>query len=152
VSLKPIAVVLAIVALAPAAALADTASPSDRANGARACQTLRTGMGAAAFAATYATLGKCVSAWTRAEHQNRHEAEEACRAENANAKPAALHKCVQAKQRAARAAERTAVVKAARACKAERSSMGASAFAAKYGGKANAFGTCVAKLARAQQG
>jgi hypothetical protein len=152
VKLKPFAVVVAVAALAPAAAFADTASPADRANGARACQALRTSMGAATFAAAYANFGKCVSAWTRAEHQNRHEAEEACRAESPEARGGALQKCIQAKQRAARAAERAAVVKAAKACRAERSSMGAAAFAAKYGGKANAFGTCVAKLAQAQQG
>ena len=145
------AVVLAVAALAPAAALADTASPADKANGARACDALRTSMGAATFKATYATFGKCVSAWTRAEHQNRHEAEVACKAENPDAKPGAIQKCIQAKQRAARAAERAAVAKAAKACKAERASMGATAFTAKYGGKANAFGKCVSKLAQAQQ-
>lgn len=148
--LKSLAVVVAVAALAPAAAYADTASSSDKANGARACQALRTGMGTATFGATYATFGKCVSAWTQAEHQNRHEAEQACRAESPDAKGGALQRCIQAKQRAARAAERAAVVKAAKACKAERSSMGAAPFAAKYGGKANAFGKCVAKLAQAQ--
>ena len=149
--LKPFAIVLAVVALAPAAALADTTSPSDRANGARACQAVKTSIGAATFTATYATFGKCVSAWTRAEHQNRHEAEVACKAENPDAKPGALQKCIQAKQRAARAAERAAVVRAAKACRAERTAMGASDFATKYGGKANAFGKCVSKLAQAQQ-
>lgn len=145
--LKSIAVAFAVAALAPAAALADNASQADKANGARACQALQTSMGAATFKSTYATFGKCVSAWTRAEHQNRHEAEAACKAENPDAKPGVLQKCIQAKQKAARAAERAAVVRAAKACKAERTSMGASAFTAKYGGKANAFGKCVSKLA-----
>jgi hypothetical protein len=147
---KPLAVALAVVALAPAAAFADTASPSDKANGARACQALKATMGAATFASTYATFGKCVSAWTRAEHQNRHDAEAACAAENPSAKRGAVQKCVQAKLAAERAAERRAVANAARACKAERSSMGAAAFKTKYGGKANAFGKCVAKLAEAK--
>jgi hypothetical protein len=47
------------------------------------------------------------------------------------------------------AAEQAATIKAAKACKAERTAMGATAFKTKYGGKANAFGKCVAKLARA---
>jgi hypothetical protein len=149
-NLKPFAAVLAVFALAPGAALADTASASDKANGARACQALRTTLGAATFAATYATFGKCVSAWTRAEHRNRHEAEAACRAETPDAKPGALRKCIHAKQKAARTAERAAVAKGAKTCKAERTSLGAAAFTAKYGTKANAFGKCVSKLAQAQ--
>jgi hypothetical protein len=149
--LKSFAIALAVAALAPAAALADTASPSDKANGARTCAALKASMGAATFKATYATFGKCVSAWTRAEHQNRHEAEAACKAEKPNAKPGELNKCVLAKLKAERAAERAATVNAARKCKAERTSMGATAFNAKYGGKANAFGKCVSKLAQAQQ-
>jgi hypothetical protein len=149
--LKSLAVGLAIAALAPTAALADTASPADRANGARACTALKASMGEATFKTTYATFGKCVSAWTRAEHQNRHEAETACNAENPDAKRGILQKCIQAKQQAARVAERSATVRAAKACKAERTSMGAAAFTAKYGGKAaNAFGKCVSKLAQAQ--
>jgi hypothetical protein len=148
---KSIAVALAVAALVPAAAFADTASASDKANAARACKALQTSMGAASFTATYATFGKCASAWTRAEHQNRHEAEAACKAESPNASRGALQKCIQAKQQAARTAERAAVVRAAKACKAERGAMGATAFVAKYGGKAaNAFGKCVSKLAQAQ--
>ncbi len=149
--LKPFAVVLAVAALAPAAALADTTSPTDRMNGSRACDALRTSMGAATFKATYANIGKCVSAWARAEHQNRHEAEAACKAEAPDAKAAALRKCVQAKLKAERAAARRATVNAARSCKAERKSMGAAPFSAKYGGKANAFGKCVSKQAQAKE-
>lgn len=148
--LKPFVIALAVAALAPAAAFADTPSPSDKANGARACTALKASMGAATFASTYANFGKCVSAWTRAEHQNRHEAETECAAANPNAKRGVIQKCVQAKLAAERAAERRATVNAARACKAERTSMGAAPFAAKYGGKANAFGKCVSKLAQSQ--
>jgi hypothetical protein len=151
IKLKSVAVGLAIAALAPAAALADTASHADKANAARACKALQSSMGAATFAQTYQTFGKCASAWTRAEHQNRHEAETACKAENRDAKRGILQKCIQAKQQAARVAERSATVRAAKACKAERTSMGAAEFTAKYGGKAaNAFGKCVSKLAQAQ--
>jgi hypothetical protein len=149
--LRFFAVALAVAAFAPAVALADTVSPSDKANGARACEALRTSLGAATFKSTYATFGKCVSAWTRAEHQNRHEAEAECKAASPDAKPGALNKCVLAKLKADRAAERRATVNAARACKAERTSMGAAPFAAKYGGASNAFGKCVSKQAQAKE-
>ena len=36
-------------------------------------------------------MGKCVSAWTQTEHQNRHAAETACKAEQADAGFAAAH-------------------------------------------------------------
>lgn len=147
--LKSFAVALALAVLAPAAALADNSSASDKANAARACKALGASMGATAFTATYTTFGKCASAWTRAEHQNRHEAETACKAENPTATRGALQKCIQAKQQAARVAARAAVVKAAKACKTERAAMGAASFTAKYGGTANAFGKCVSKLAQA---
>jgi hypothetical protein len=171
--LRTVIVAAAVAAILPVAALADSTSPADKANGARACNALKSSMGAATFSSTYASFGKCVSAWTRAEHQNRNEAEAACKAEQADAGFAAAHagktfaqfygtgkqglnalnRCVQAKFKAASAAERQATVKAARQCKAERA-LGAAAFKAKYGvgaSKANAFGKCVSKLAQAQQ-
>jgi hypothetical protein len=123
--LKALFAAFAVAAILPVAALADEASPSDKANGARSCQALKapTGLGEATFKATYGTnadksnaFGKCVSKWTQAEHQNRHVA---------SAK-----------------------------CKAERKSMGDAAFKAAYGttaDKSNAFGKCVSKLAAAQQ-
>ena len=165
--------------LLPAAALADTVTPADKANGARACQALRTSLTEATFKATYGTnadksnaFGKCVSKWTRAEHQNRNEAEAACKTEQADAGFAAAHggktfdqfygsgrkganalqHCVQLKRQAASGAERKATVKAARSCKAERTSLGTEAFIAKYSTKMSAFGKCVSKLAQAQQG
>lgn len=166
-------VATAVAAIFPVAALADTATPADKANGARACTALKASMGASTFAATYANFGKCVSAWARAEHQNRHEALTACKAEQADAGFAAAHdgktfaqvygtgkqganalnRCAQAKTKAATAAERVATLKASKQCKAERTSMGAEAFKAKYGvgeAKANAFGKCVSKLAAAK--
>ena len=170
--LKTIIVAVAVAAVLPVAAQADPATAADKANGARSCNALKASMGAAAFASTYATFGKCVSAWTRAEHQNRHEASAACKAEQADAGFAAAHdgktfdqyygvgkkganalsRCTQLKFKAASSAERLATVRAAKQCKAERSSIGAEAFKAKYGvgaTKANAFGKCVSKLARA---
>ena len=165
---------VAVAALLPVTALADPAESADKANGARACQALKASLGAATFATTYGTnasksnaMGKCVSAWTRAEHRNRHEAEAACKAEEADAGFAAAHdgktfaqyygvgksgrnalqRCIQAKRSAESTADRRATVKAAKQCKAERRTLGAAAFTAKYGTRANAFGKCVSKLA-----
>lgn len=179
--LKSLFVALAVAVIVPAAALADTASQADKANGSRSCQTLKAALGEATFKATYGAnadksnaFGKCVSAWMRAEHQNRHAAVTACKAEQADPSFAALHdgktfaqfygvgkqnvnafnRCVQSKRVAESAEDESAVVNAARACKAERKTMGDPAFKAKYGtnaDKSNAFGKCVAKLATAQQ-
>ena len=174
--LKALVAALALAAILPVAALADEASPSDKANGARACQALKTSLGAT-FASTYGTnadksnaFGKCVSKWTQTEHQNRHAAAAACKAEQADANFAAAHggksfdqfygtgkkganamsRCLQTKHAAETAADKQAVVNAARACKAERKAMGAEPFKAKYGNNANAFGKCVSKLAAAK--
>ena len=119
-------------------------------------------------------FGKCVSNWTQAEHQNRHAATTACKAEQADAGFAAAHggktfaqfygvgkqganalnRCIQSKRAAESAEDKAAVSNAARKCKAERKTMGDAPFKAKYGtnaDKSNAFGKCVAKLASAQQ-
>ena len=178
--LKALFAALAVAAVLPVAALADTASPSDKANGARACQTLKTALTEATFKATYGTnadksnaFGKCVSKWTQTEHQNRHAATTACKAEQADAGFAAAHdgktfaqfygtgknganalnRCIQSKRVAESAADKAAVVNAARTCKAERKTIGDAAFKARYGtndDKSNAFGKCVAKLASAK--
>jgi len=178
--LKALIAALAVAAVLPVAASAETASPADKANGARACQALKLSLGAA-FATTYGTnadksnaFGKCVSRWTQEEHKNRLAAETACKTEQADAGFAAAHggktfdqfygtgknganalnRCVQDKTAATRAAQKAAVVKAARSCKAERTALGADAFKAKYGtnaDKSNAFGKCVSKLAAAKQ-
>ena len=179
--LKALFAALAVAAILPVAALADDASPSDKANGARSCQALKTALTEATFKLTYGTnadksnaFGKCVSAWTQAEHQNRHAAATACKAEQADAGFAAAHegktfaqfygtgkqganalnRCIQSKRVAESAADKAAVTNAARKCKAERKTMGDAPFKAKYGttaDKSNAFGKCVSKLAAAQQ-
>ena len=178
--LKAILAALAVAAMLPVAAYADEISPSDKANGARSCQALKESLGEATFKSTYGTnadksnaMGKCVSKWSQAEHQNRHEATAACKAEQADANFAASHdgktfaqfygtgknganamnRCISSKRAAESAADKQAVVNAARACKAERKALGTSAFAAKYGtnaDKSNAFGKCVSKLATAK--
>jgi hypothetical protein len=180
--LKSLLAALAVAAILPVAAYADEASPSDKANGARACQALKapSALGEATFKATYGTnadksnaMGNCVSKWTRAEHQNRHEATASCKAAQADAGFAAAHdgksfgqfygtgknganalsRCIRAARSAESAADKAAVVNAARSCKGERKSMGDAAFRAKYGtnaDKSNAFGKCVSKLATAK--
>ena len=157
----------AVAALLPVAAFADPATASDKANGARACTALKASMGAS-FASTYSNFGKCVSAWTRAAHQNRHEARTACAAEKADAGFAASHdgktfdqyygvgkqgknamqRCIQSKAQKATTADQRSTVKAGKKCKAERAAMGAVDFKAKYGNKANAFAKCVAALVK----
>lgn len=179
--LKALFAALAVAAILPVAALADPASPSDKANGARSCQALKTSLGEATFKSAYGTnadksnaFGKCVSKWTQAEHQNRHAAETTCKAEQADAGFAAAHegktfaqfygagkqganalnRCIQSKRAAESKEDRQAVTNAARTCKAERKTMGDAAFRAKYGttaDKSNAFGKCVSKLAAAKQ-
>ena len=179
--LKALFAAFAVAAVLPVAALADEASSSDKANGARACQALKVSLTEATFKTTYGTnadrsnaFGKCVSRWTQAEHQNRHAAETACTAEQADAGFAAAHggktfaqfygagkqganalnRCVQSKRVTESAEDKAAVVNAARSCKAERKTMGDTAFKAKYGttaDKSNAFGRCVSKLASAKQ-
>jgi hypothetical protein len=181
VKLKILITACLAAAVLPVTALADPADASDKANGARVCHALKTSLGEATFNSTYGTnadksnaMGKCVSAWTQAQHQSRHAAETACAAEQADPNFAASHggktfaqfygtgkkganalqRCIKAKLTAATAAQQQATVKAAKACKTERAA-NPTAFKTKYGtnaDKSNAFGKCVSKLAKAQNG
>jgi hypothetical protein len=173
---KALLAALAVAALLPVTAFAEDASPADRANGARACQALKASLGAT-FASTYGTnadrsnaFGKCVSQWAQRAHANRKAAVAACRTEQADPNFPASHDgksfaqfygkgkngggafshCVQSKREAASTEAQEKVENAARKCRAERRSIGAEPFTAKYGGTRNAFGKCVSKLARAQ--
>ena len=155
----------------PAIAFAEDA-PTQK-SAAQLCHEQKKAMGDAAFKALYGTnanksnaFGKCVSKQTAKSSENRQNAAKTCAEErktlgeqafkdkygkNGN-KANAFGKCVSMKAQAETAAEQAATIKAAKACKAERKSMGDSAFKAKYGtnaNKSNAFGKCVSKLARA---
>jgi hypothetical protein len=165
----------------PAASFATGPTGQDRENGARACRALRASMGLDLFRVSYGTVqsnrmnafGKCVSQWSRTEHQNRLSAREACSAEQADPNFAASHdgksfdefygtgsqhrnafgKCVSTKAKAASNEAQSDTVNAANECKAERSRLGPAEFRAKYGKNANdrnAFGKCVSELAKAQ--
>jgi hypothetical protein len=161
---------------APALVVADDASAGTTTPSARQqCRTERDQMGAATFAAAYATnrghanaFGKCVSHRATKSHRAattaRNGAAADCKAEqiadaaafaatyakNKSGKNA-LGRCVAAKATAASAATIDAQVvteiNAAKSCKAQRSS-DPSAFASTYGTKRNAFGKCVSATAK----
>ena len=139
---------------------------------AQLCKQELATLGAANFKSLYSpggsganAMGKCVSKKAQAAAANRTNAAKACKAEQAmpEADFRAAHdgksfavvsgntdndrnaygKCVSSKAHAATLKQETALLKAAKACKAERAANRA-AFVAKYGGKAaNAFGKCV---------
>jgi hypothetical protein len=163
----------------PAASFGSAPNGQDRENGARACKALRASLGTDVFRQTYGTvqshrmnaMGRCVSQWAHAAHQNRISARSACSAEQADPNFAASHdgksfaefygknandhnafgKCVSSKAKASLEQEKSATVNAAKSCKAERSSMTLADFRAKYGKNANdrnAFGKCVSALAK----
>jgi hypothetical protein len=107
-----------------AAADEEAENEEARKNAAKECRAERNEMGSEAFAEEY---GK-----------------------NKNDKNA-FGKCVSQHAQTAQAAQQQATIKAAKACKAERQTLGAEAFKNKYGtnrNKANAFGKCVSKRSR----
>ena len=160
---------IGLVALAlPATAAALTSS--DYKNASKYCKAVRADVGTTTFRATYGTnkhksnaFGKCVSGQARVEHANHSNAVSDCRDERAEDTAAfnekygtgrngsnALGKCVSQKSKAASDDQEEATVKAAKACRTERSE-DAAAFKAKYGtnrNKSNAFGKCVSKTAK----
>ena len=165
----------------PAASFGSGPTGQDRENAARACRALRDSMGVETFRQTYGTVqskrrnafGRCVSQWTRTEHQNRVSARAACSAEQADANFAASHdgksfaeyygtganhrnafgKCVSSKAKAASEEAQANTENAARTCKQERRDLGAAEFRSTYGKNANdrnAFGKCVSQHAKAK--
>lgn len=168
---------LALVVVGPIGA--DTATGKDRLNASRACKALKTQVGAATFTQTYGTnasrsnaFGKCVAQWQRTAHSARHAATAACKAESTDTAFAAAHggktftqfygtgkkgknamsRCVAQKLSQSLTVQQRETRNAAQQCKAERNSLGATAFANKYGtnaNKRNAFGKCVSSRASA---
>ena len=165
-------VLFTLVAIAVTASAALAAPPDQGTSPAQFCKTELATLGAANFRSLYApggsganAMGKCVSKHARAAAANLINAAKACKAELAmpEAEFRAAHggmsfaefygknrndknaygKCVSSKAQAANAKQEAATMKAAKACKAERTADRA-AFTAKYGGKAaSAFGKCV---------
>ena len=179
--MKKFLIVSVLAALIVPAASLGGPNGQDRENAARACRALRATLGTELFRQSYGTVqsnrknafGKCVSRWTRTEHQNRISAQSACSAEQADANFAAAHdgktfaefygtgpnhrnafgRCVSSKAKASSDEARQNTVNAARSCKAERAELGAGPFREKYGRNAsdrNAFGKCVSQLANAK--
>jgi hypothetical protein len=161
---------VAVVALAVPLTATASVSQTDKENAAKACKTLRTGMGLAAFKQAYGTnhnrsnaFGKCVSKLARLEHENHSDAVKQCRAEQSANEAAfvakygtnkhgsnAFGKCVSQKQDQADQQDQDAIVNAAKQCRDERTA-NPTAFRDKYGtnhNKRNAFGKCVSKLAQ----
>lgn len=165
---------VAALAVAPVALAAPTPGTSPGAD----CRAQLAAVGAVNFKSMYAPQGNnaaamanCVRTKNAQASQQQANAAKQCTAERNDAGFAAAHegksfnafygasdndrnaygKCVSAKAKAKHDAQQAAELKAGKACKAQKASMGAVAFKAAHGGKANAFGKCVSKAVRAQQ-
>jgi hypothetical protein len=161
-----------MVAAAIVLAAGALAQNGNQTNPAKTCKAQRTAMGEQAFKLLYGTnanranaFGKCVSKQARMQEASELNASQTCRTEretigedafaakygkNKNDRNA-FGKCVSQHAQAAQAAQQRATIKAAKACKTERQTLGAEAFKNKYGtnrNKANAFGKCVSKQTR----
>ena len=164
--MKKVILVVALAALlVPLAALADNA-PTTAQTAQQLCAAEKAA-NADAFKQTYGTnknkanaFGKCVSGKAKAAHAATQNAAKACAAEqsadaaafaakygtNGEGKGAdknAMGKCVSTSVHAAVTADAQKFTKAAKACKSDMKA-NAAAFLNKWGGKANAFGKCVA--------
>jgi hypothetical protein len=166
--MRMITPVLSATLAAAVVAVAGLASHANAApSAAKACAAQRAAIGEQAFKLLYGTnasrsnaFGKCVTAQVRARQAIELNAAQTCRAERDSMGAAAFAdkygknkndqnafgKCVSQHASAAVAALQQATINAAKACKAERQTMGAEAFRNKYGTnrtKSNAFGKCV---------
>ena len=145
-------------------AAADSTSKSDRTAAAQACTTLRSTVGASTFAQSFgggsakAAFARCVAQLAREARAVRLAAAKTCAAKaKGKGKGVAKAKaaCVAAKTKTELKQQIDATKNAAHACKAERQSMGAEAFATTYGtntNQRNAFGKCVSKKAKENGG
>lgn len=144
-----------------------------RLNPSRTCRTTRTQMGTQVFNSTYGknakdanAFGKCVSKTAHAQAANEQSAAAACRTEQSDTAFAAAHsgktfaqqygtnadlsnafgKCVVQKAQQASAGQQQATIAAAKACSAELTSSGTTAFTQKY----RTFGRCVSLKAHSK--
>jgi hypothetical protein len=151
---KMFLVALAALAVSVSAALAASGpiNGADKTNGARACSALRTA-NASAFSAQYASFGSCVSAWAHRAHDARVAATTQCKSQNLNGSK--LQACIAKAVASTLAPQVTAAKNAAKACAAERKTLGDAAFEKKYGANGNlrnAFGKCVSGQASSGSG
>lgn len=133
----------AMLAVAATASAGTGVSGADKANAARACTNLRTAS-SSAFSAQYANFGACTSKWAHAAHTARLATQTACRQRGLSGNKLAA--CVKTGTYTTLTPQVTAAKNAAKACAAERTSLGDTGFEQKYGANhnlANAFGKCV---------
>jgi hypothetical protein len=166
--------VAVVAAVAIPVAFAAPPSPSPSANPgspSQRCAAQLKAIGGVSFNQLYAgsatatdAFGKCVSQLTRQDNQNVLNAENACKAEQANTAFATTHsgktfaqfyatgkngsnnafgRCVSSKANAAALAQQQATISAARTCRSQQLT-NAITFKSTYGTKSNAFGKCVA--------
>jgi hypothetical protein len=171
--MRLITIITAAIAAVTVLAVGGLAANGNQTSPAMACKAQRTAMGEQAFKLLYGTnadranaFGKCVSKQANLQEQNAMNASQTCAAERSSIGEAAFAakygrnkndsnafgKCVSQHAHAAQAAQQQKTISAAKSCKAERQTLGAAAFGAKYGtnrSKANAFGKCVSKLMHA---
>jgi hypothetical protein len=163
--------VLFALAVVPAALAEDAPTPAQPS---ALCKQQRAAVGTSAFAQLYGgaknAYGRCVSKLSSASAGDTANASKQCRAEAADTSFATSHggktfeqvygsgknghnafgKCVSQKSNALAQERQDETIAAAKTCKSERTSMGATAFTAKYGNRSNAFGKCVSKIAHTQ--
>jgi hypothetical protein len=160
-----LAAALSVAVIAPAAALAQDPNPADFKNAAKFCKAFKAGAGTNNFAAMFGTkknaYGKCVSKAAKRDaedaaqaKQARAQAVEECRAVKTPGSKNAFGKCVSEKAKAKKAAadeedeaQEDDKINAAQTCKAAKKD-DATAFAAKWGSRKNAFGKCVSATAK----
>jgi hypothetical protein len=169
--MRKIALLALIVLAAVPVALAED-SPGSPPSASTLCKQQRAAIGTTAFKLLYGggsnAYGRCVSKLASTNSTDQANAAKQCAAERADASFPDTHdgqtfaqfygtgphgnnafgKCVSSKAKTLSEDRQESTINAAKKCKAERDSLGATEFKAKYGGRANAFGKCVSKTAR----
>jgi hypothetical protein len=167
--MKRLLIIAALALVSVPAALA--VPPGTSQDASQDCKAQRRAMGVAGFQSVYAPSGKpraamdaCLAKQGLVASTEAKNAAHACKAERdslgleeftkkygtneGNGKGAgknAFGKCVSQKAAEADVEHQTTTLNAAKTCKAERASLGATAFTDKYGTTKNAFGKCVSK-------
>jgi hypothetical protein len=164
VTRKLLALMIVVLAAAPAVAQARNTSPDAKAGASKQCAMLAAKLGSTSFGLVYASTGACVSELVPVARFNASAAVKSCGAERSSASFAARHggrtfarfygtahaytTCLAAKERVATTTQVSAEVSAAIACRTEQADTGFAAshsgqtFAQVYG--ADSFPACVA--------
>lgn len=135
---------LLVAGVAVPSAMGGAINATDRANGLRACISLRTSLGVSTLGQTYHTYSACLSQWVARAHGARVAATSSCKQRGTLG--SALAACITAGTSASLNVSINTTKNAAKACAADLAKMGASSFASTYGvdaHDANAFGKCV---------